>query len=55
MMTVIAYVIRKIPSAKNMVREMSKKPGFRAHLDREHGKCMETLLESEWQQLYNIY
>ena len=34
---------------------MSKKPCFRGSLDRQHGKWVETLLQSEWQHLYNIY
>ena len=33
---------------------MSKKPCFRGHLDRQHGKWVETLLQSEWHHLYNI-
>ena len=54
-MTLIADVFRKIPAPKNMVRLMSKKPCFRGPLGREHGKCVETLLQSEYQHLYNIY
>ena len=54
-MTLIADVFRKIPAPENMVRLMSKKPCFRGALDRQQGKWDETLLQSEWQQLYNIY
>ena len=55
MMTVIAYVFPDIPATKNMVRYMSKKPCFRGPLERQHGKCVDTLLESEWQHLFNIH
>ena len=34
---------------------MSKKPCFRRPLDRQQGNLVETLLQSEWLQLYNIY
>ena len=54
-MTLIADVFWEIPAPKNMARSMSKKSCFRGPLDREHGKFVETLLESEWQDLYNIY
>ena len=54
-MTVIADVFWKIPGPKHMVRLMSKKPCFTLPLDREHGKCVETLLRSECQHLYSIY
>ena len=54
MMSVIGDVFREIPDPKNMVRYISKKPGFRRPLDREYGKSIETLLQSEWQKLYNI-
>ena len=54
-MALIADVFPETPAAKNMVREMSKKPCFRGTLDREHGKLVETLFQSEWQRLYKIY
>ena len=46
-MALIADVFATIPALKNMVREMSKKPCFRGPLDRDHGKLVETLFESE--------
>ena len=46
-MILIADVFPEIPAAKNMVRQISKKQFFRGPLDREHGKCVETLLQSE--------
>ena len=30
---------------------MSKKPCFKGPLEREHGKSVETMFQSEWQQL----
>ena len=54
-MTVIADVLSEIPAPKNMVRSMSKRPCFRGLLDKQHGIWVETLLESEWQHLQNIY
>ena len=54
-MALIADLFPEIPSAKNMVREMSKKSCFRGPLEREHGKSVETLFQSEWQRFYKIY
>ena len=54
-MTIIAYVISGIPVPRNMVRWMAQKPSFRGPLDRQRSNCIEKLLESQWQHLYNIY
>ena len=54
-MTLTANVFPEITSPKNMIRSMSKKLRFKGRLDREHCKWVETLLQSEWQHLYNIY
>ena len=54
-MTLIADVFREIPAPKDMVRKMFKKPFVRGALDRQHGKWVQTLLQSESQDLYNIY
>ena len=51
----IADVFREIAVPKNMFRKMSKKLCFRGPLERKHGKWVETLLQSEWQHLYNLY
>ena len=51
-MTLRADVFPEIPSPKNMVWLMSKKSCFRRPLDREHGKSLETMFQSEWQHLY---
>ena len=42
-MTFIADVFPEIQAPKNMVRSISKKPPFRGPLDRQQGKCFETL------------
>ena len=54
-MTLIADVFPERPPLKNMDRYMAKKPCFRGRLDSQRGKCIETLLQFEWQPLYNIY
>ena len=54
-MTLIASVVTELPAPKNMIRSISKKSSFRRPFDRQHGKWDETLLQSERQQLYNIY
>ena len=46
-MTLEADVFLETPAPKNMVREMSKKPCFRGPLDRQQGKWVETLFQSE--------
>ena len=54
-MTLITDVFPEVPALKNVIRKLSKQPCFRGPLDRQHGKWVETLLQSEWQHLYNIY
>ena len=46
-MTLVADAFLEITVPKNMDRYMSKKPCFRAHLDTQQGKWVETLLQSE--------
>ena len=53
-MTLIADVFLKLPTAKNVVRYMSKKSGFRRTFDRQHGEPAQTLLQSEGQYRYHI-
>ena len=43
--TFIAYIIPKLPTTKNLLRQMSKSSGFRDSLDRRHGKWAEALIE----------
>ena len=54
-MTLIADVFPEIPPPKNMVRQTSKKPCFREPLDREYGKSVETMFQSELHQLYKTH
>ena len=44
-MTVIAYVFPKLPTTKNLLRQMSKSSRFRERLDRRHGKWAEALIQ----------
>ena len=41
----IAYVFPKIPTTKNVLRQMSKSSRFREPLDRRHGKLAEALIQ----------
>ena len=41
----IAYVFPKIPTTKNVLRQMSKSSRFREPLDRRHGKWAEALIQ----------
>ena len=42
--TPIAYTFLKLRTAKDAVRKMSKKPGFRTSFDSQHAKEYQTLL-----------
>ena len=42
-MTLIAYVFPKLPTTKNVLRQMSKSSCFRERLDRRHSKWGEAL------------
>ena len=44
-MTLIAYVFPKLPTTKNVLREMSKKSRFREPVDWRHGKRAEALIQ----------
>ena len=44
--TLIAYVFPKLPTTKNVLRQMSKSFRFRERLDRRHGKWAEALIQS---------
>ena len=54
-MTLVADVFLEITVSKNMVTQMSKKLCFREPLDRQQGNLVDTLLQSEWQHIQNIY
>ena len=44
-MTLIAYVFPKLPTTKNVLRQMSKSSRFRERLDRRHSKWGEALIQ----------
>ena len=44
-MTLIAYVFSKLPTTKNVLRQMSKSSRFRQPVDRRHGKQAEALIQ----------
>ena len=54
-MTLIAVFFFKLSTLKNVVRYMSKKSRFKRPFDREHGKRIQTLLQSERHYRYHIY
>ena len=43
--TLIAYVFPKLPTKKNVLRQMSKSSPFRKPVDRRHGKWAEALIQ----------
>ena len=45
-MTLIAYVFPKLPTTKNLLRQMSKSSRFREPVDRRHGKWAEAVIQS---------
>ena len=44
--TFIAYVFPKLPTTKNLLRQMSKSSRFREPVDKRHGKWAEALVQS---------
>ena len=44
-MTLIAYVFPKLPTTKNVLRQMSKSSRCRERLDRRHGKRAKALIQ----------
>ena len=44
-MTLIAYVFPKLPTTKNVLRQMSKSFRFRERLARRHSKWAEALIQ----------
>ena len=53
-MTLIADVFPKLRTLENVVRYMSKKSRSKGPFDRQHGKRVQTLLQSEQQHGYHI-
>ena len=44
-MTLIVYVFPKLPTTKNVLRQMSKSFRFRERLDRRHSKWAEAVIQ----------
>ena len=53
-MTLIADLFPILRTPENVVRYMSKKSRFKGSFDRQHGKQVQTLLQSERQHGYHI-
>ena len=54
-MSLIAELLPEFPDPKIMLRSTSKKLCFTGPFDRQHGKMVEKLFQSEGQHLYHIY
>ena len=52
--TFIAYVFPKLPTTKNLLRQMSKSSRFREPVDRRNGKWAEALIQSYLERLYHL-
>ena len=53
-MTLIAYVFPKLQTAKEVVRELSKRSSFRRRFEKLHGKRSKTPFKSEGKDLNHI-
>ena len=53
-MTLIADLFPKSRTRENVIRYMSKKPRFKGPFDGQHGKRVQTLLQSEQEHRYHI-
>ena len=53
-MTLIAYVFPKIPTTKNVLRQIPKSFRFRERLDRRYSKSAEALIQSLSERLYHL-
>ena len=53
-MTLIADLFPKLRTPENVVRYMSKRSRFEGPFDRQHGKRVQTVLQSERQHGYHI-
>ena len=53
-MTLTAYVFPKLRTLKDVVRSTSKKSRLKGHLNRQHGKRVETLIQSQRKHIYHI-
>ena len=53
-MTLIADVLPKLRTPKNMVRSMRKNSRFRGSVENPHGKCPQTFFKLDPQRRYHI-
>ena len=53
-MTLIAYVFPKLPTTKNVLRQMSKSSCFREPLDRRHDKRAEAMIQYYKEPFYHL-
>ena len=54
-MTLIADLFPKLRTPENVARYTCKKSRFKGPFDRQHGKLVQTLLQSGQQHCYDIY
>ena len=54
-MFVIANVLAKLETVKNLVRALSKKCCFRTRFDNQHVKVSEILGKSWWENFYHVF
>ena len=54
-MTVIADFFPKLRTPENLSRYISNKSRFKGPFDRQHGKRVQTVLQSGQQHCYQIY
>ena len=54
-MTVIGYMFSKLETAKDRIRQMSKKSIFRTPFHSQHVKGSQRLVKSSWQHFYQIF
>ena len=53
-MTLIGYLFPKLCTPENVVRYVSKKSRFKGPFEGQHGKRVQTLLQSEREHRYHI-
>ena len=52
---VIAKIFPKPETVKNLVRQLSKKRGFRTSFESQHVKGSQTLVISTWEHFYHVF
>ena len=54
-MTLMGDVFLKLQTPKNILRSMPEKSCFRASVEKERGKCAQTLFKFEGYLVYHFY